>query len=145
MKPKRDQVEIQKTKKPTGGDTVQVGFRLPIWLVSRIDALAEEESESTGYTITRTDMAARLLLKALGSRSIGDQLESNLAMARRHLAHCAVEAEQDPTEDNEKRLSFAIKSLYDTEAALKLFRRQYSELSGKEYLQGETPRDKSTE
>ncbi len=53
---------------PGPEDTIQVGVRLPVSLVARIDAYAQELSEERpGIHVSRTDAIRVLLLRALES------------------------------------------------------------------------------
>jgi hypothetical protein len=58
----------RKPKPPAREKTVQVGLRLPLSLVERIDRHAERLRRETGLLgVTRTDAATALLVQALGA------------------------------------------------------------------------------
>jgi hypothetical protein len=55
-----------KSKPPAREATVQVGLRLPLSLVKRIDSYAERLRKETGLLgVTRTDSVTALLLRGL--------------------------------------------------------------------------------
>ena len=55
-------------KPPAREKTVQVGLRLPVSVVERIDLYAERLRAETGLLgVTRTDAATALLVKGLGT------------------------------------------------------------------------------
>ncbi len=59
-----------KTRKVRGGETLNIGMRVPGQMVEAIDRVAEELSkEHFGQTFTRTDAMRQLLEEALLARA----------------------------------------------------------------------------
>lgn len=89
--------------------TVQVAFRLPEWLVQKIDAAAEDLSRKVGFKINRTQAVHRLILGGLESLN---ESASRLCAAEVHFQDVRLKVDQGLIPSNDPEYYRALERLH---------------------------------
>lgn len=106
------------------GRTVQVGFRLPIWLVELIDSISPGVSQRAGRDLNRTEVATYLMLLGLGEDFIKDLLVSDQNSALKQMGELGHDALSRGLEDQRKFLE-AMNRVSSTQTALAWLEQNY--------------------